>query len=170
VLSFNIKNLRTSHQTIWFVLDALMLLLLVINLLWLTFDSLYATALVSDFLTQQMPSFADAYNPIHKNFLFYDLIFVSIFLSEFTVRWVHAVYAHTYRRWYFYPFIHWYDLLGCVPASGPVSCVFSGSSVLSTGCRNTASLTLPIPVCSSSCSSTTTPLWKSCRTAWSSRS
>jgi len=39
VLSFNIKNLRTSHQTIWFVLDALMLLLLVINLLWLTFDS-----------------------------------------------------------------------------------------------------------------------------------
>jgi len=41
-----------------------------------------------------MPSFADAYNPIHKNFLFYDLIFVSIFLSEFTVRWVHAVYAH----------------------------------------------------------------------------
>ncbi|TDT43152.1 hypothetical protein DES49_0962 [Halospina denitrificans] len=118
MLSFNIKNLRTSHQTIWFALDALMLLLLVINLLWLTFDSLYATALVSDFLTQQVPSFADAYSPIHQNFLFYDLVFVSIFLSEFVVRWVHAVYVHTYRRWYFYPFIHWYDLLGCVPASG----------------------------------------------------
>ena len=118
MLSFNIKNLRTSHQTIWFALDALMLLLLVINLLWLTFDSLYATALVSDFLSQQVPSFTSAYNPIHKNFLFYDLVFVSIFLLEFVVRWVHAVYVHTYRRWYFYPFIHWYDLLGCVPASG----------------------------------------------------
>mgnify|MGYP006278175213 FL=1 len=118
MLSFNLKNLRTSHQTIWFLLDALMLLLLVINLLWLIFDSLYATALVSDFLNQHVPAFARAYSPIHQNFLFYDLIFISIFLSEFVVRWIHAVYAHTYRRWYFYPFIHWYDLLGCIPASG----------------------------------------------------
>lgn len=118
MLSFNIRNLRTSNQITWFALDAIMLLLLVINLLWLIFDSLYATALVSDFLSQQVPSFAAAYNPIHKNFLFYDLIFISIFLSEFVVRWVHAVYVHTYRRWYFYPFIHWYDVLGCIPASG----------------------------------------------------
>lgn len=118
MLSFNLRNLRTSHQTIWFALDAAMLLLLVINLLWLVFDSLYATALVSGFLHQQLPSFAEAYRPVHRNFLFYDLIFISIFLSEFVVRWIHAVYTHTYRRWYFYPFIHWYDVLGCIPASG----------------------------------------------------
>mgnify|MGYP006425811219 CR=1 FL=1 len=118
MLSFNLRKLRTSHQTIWFTLDALMLLLLVINLGWLIFDSLYATALVRQFLATQIPSFTAFYNPVHRNFLFYDLIFISIFLSEFLVRWVHAVYAGTYRRWYFYPFVHWYDLLGCIPASG----------------------------------------------------
>lgn len=118
MLSFNLKNLRTSNQTFWFLLDAAMLMLLVINLLWLIFDSLYAMAVIEQFLAQRVPSFTAFYNPVHENFLFYDLIFISIFLSEFTVRWIHAACTHTYRRWYFYPFIHWYDLIGCIPASG----------------------------------------------------
>ena len=26
-----------------------------------------------------------------------------------------AIRKQTYPRWYFYPFLHWYDLLGCIP-------------------------------------------------------
>jgi hypothetical protein len=59
-----------------------------------------------------------AYQPIHENFIFYDLLFVAAFLTEFFVRWTHAVKTHYYGRWYFYPFIHWYDLVGCIPIGG----------------------------------------------------
>ncbi|WP_198949465.1 ion transporter [Halovibrio salipaludis] len=118
MLNINLRNLRTSHQTLWFALDMLMLVLLVINLVWLLFDSLYAVVVLRDLLTQQMPAFTAFYNPIHRHFLFYDLMFIGIFLSEFAVRWVHAAYRREYQRWYFYPIAHWYDLLGCIPASG----------------------------------------------------
>lgn len=118
MLTINLRNLRTSHQTLWFALDMLMLVLLVINLVWLLFDSLYAVNVLRDLLTQQVPAFTASYNPIHRHFLFYDLMFIGIFLSEFAVRWVHAIYRREYQRWYFYPIAHWYDLLGCIPASG----------------------------------------------------
>ncbi|MGM0434821.1 MAG: hypothetical protein ACQEQ1_09160 [Pseudomonadota bacterium] len=118
MLTINLRNLRTSHQTLWFALDMLMLVLLVINLVWLLFDSLYAVDVLRDFLTQEVPAFTAFYNPIHRHFLFYDLMFIGVFLSEFAVRWVHAVYRREYQRWYFYPIVHWYDLLGCIPASG----------------------------------------------------
>ncbi|MDV7396135.1 hypothetical protein RZS08_32380, partial [Arthrospira platensis SPKY1] len=52
---------------------------------------------------------------IHTNFVAYDLVFVAIFLTEFVVRWIIAVHRNTYHRWFFYPFVHWYDLLGCIP-------------------------------------------------------
>lgn len=118
MLTINLRNLRTSQQALWFAIDAIMLVLLVVNLLWLIFDSLYALDVISDFLSQETPAFAAFYKPIHRHFLFYDLVFISIFLSEFMVRWGHAVYRREYQRWYFYPFAHWYDLLGCMPASG----------------------------------------------------
>ena len=56
--------------------------------------------------------------PIHENFVLYDLAFVAIFLTEFCVRWVASVVRKTYIRWYFFPFIHWYDLIGCIPLGG----------------------------------------------------
>lgn len=118
MLAINLRNLRTNRQTLWFALDAVMLVLLVVNLVWLLFDSLYALDVIRDFLSNEMPAFAAFYNPVHRHFLFYDLMFIGVFLSEFMLRWGHAVYRHEYQRWYFYPFVHWYDLLGCIPASG----------------------------------------------------
>lgn len=118
MLQLNLRNIRKNRQITWFILDALMLLLLVVNLAWLLFDALYAVAGIRDFIAQQAPGFPGVYDPIHHNFLFYDLVFVSVFLTEFMVRWTHSAIKGTYQRWYFYPFIHWYDLIGCIPASG----------------------------------------------------
>ncbi|GGY63463.1 hypothetical protein [Marinobacter zhanjiangensis] len=118
MFAINRENLKKSHQTIWFVIDFLMLGLLIFNLALIIFDSAYGFAGVQDFFQQSVPAFYNFYQPIHRNFIFYDLIFVSIFLTEFFVRWAEAVWHKTYQRWYFYPFIHWYDLLGCIPTSG----------------------------------------------------
>jgi len=115
MLKINTENLKKSHQLIWFVIDFTMLGLLIINLAFIIFDSLYAIEVVRDGLTAISPTITDAYRPIHRNFIVYDLIFVGIFLTEFTVRWGYAVKARVYDRWYFYPFIHWYDIVGCIP-------------------------------------------------------
>ncbi|MDX1587483.1 MAG: hypothetical protein R3296_00970 [Oleiphilaceae bacterium] len=118
MLSVNRENLKASHQRLWFALDAFMLVLLFVNLTWLILDSLYAVDAIQRLIRQSAPELAGFYDPIHRDFLYYDLIFVGLFLSEFTLRWGHAVIRSTYQRWYFYPFIHWYDLVGCIPTSG----------------------------------------------------
>ena len=95
-----------------------MLCLLIINLIWLLFDGLYATQAFKSILVSMSPDIVSAYAPIHDNFILYDLAFIVVFLIEFCVRWVAAVVRKTYIRWYFFPFIHWYDLVGCIPLGG----------------------------------------------------
>ncbi|SFR50388.1 hypothetical protein SAMN05216203_0963 [Marinobacter daqiaonensis] len=118
MFTINRENLKRSHQLTWFVIDFVMLGLLIINLVLIIFDSIYSFAGIQDYFQRSMPGFYEVYQPVHRNFILYDLVFVSIFLTEFMVRWAYAVKAGVYARWYFYPFIHWYDLLGCIPTSG----------------------------------------------------
>ncbi len=115
MLHINTENLKKSHQLIWFVIDFAMLGLLILNLAFIIFDSIYGFEVVQDGLASLSPAITEAYQPIHRNFIVYDLIFVAIFLSEFVLRWGYAIKAKVYDRWYFYPFIHWYDIIGCIP-------------------------------------------------------
>lgn len=118
MLKFSRQNLRDSHEAPWLLLDLVMLSLLILNLLWIIFDSLYETSFFRATLTLLSEDFVQAYAPVHDNFTLYDLAFVAVFLTEFCFRWVVAVYRKEYLRWYFFPFIHWYDLIGCIPVSG----------------------------------------------------
>lgn len=110
------QKLKDSSQTSWLALDLFMVALVIANLSFILFDTLYGTAAIRALLDEWTPGFSSFYaEQVHEHFLFYDLIFVSIFLAEFAFQWVVAVRRQTYPRWYFYPFIHWYDLLGCIP-------------------------------------------------------
>jgi hypothetical protein len=115
MLTVNRQNLKNSHQVVWFVLDFLMLGLLFLNLGLLIFDSTYSFVAVQKLMARHLPVLDALYRPVHEHFLFVDGIFVAIFLGEFFARWGYSVRAKLYDRWYFYPFIHWYDLVGCVP-------------------------------------------------------
>ena len=94
-----------------------MLGLLFINLVWIIFDTLFETQFFRSGLDFISPAITQGYQPIHENFLLIDLGFIAIFLSEFMFRWAVSIYRQEYLRWYFFPFIHWYDLVGCIPAS-----------------------------------------------------
>jgi len=95
-----------------------MLILIISNLALIVFDWGFESPIVQDFFQQWMPSFYTFYNgTIHRNFFFVDLIFVSVFVVEIVIRWGMAIYRQTYHRWFFYPFVHWYDVLGCIPVS-----------------------------------------------------
>ena len=118
MLKINREKLFASHETFWFLLDIFMLVLLLLNMASIIFETLYRTEIIREFFLRDFPRFANFYDPIHKRFIFYDLIFIAVFLTEFGVRWIRAVVQKTYYRWYFYPIIHFYDLVGCIPSGG----------------------------------------------------
>lgn len=42
--------------------------------------------------------------------------FFTVFLIfELLARWVLAIINKRYHRWFFFPFVHWYEVLGCFP-------------------------------------------------------
>lgn len=115
-MKINKDNLRNSRQTPLLLIDFAMLGLVFINLAWLLFDTLFSSELIRAGLHWLAPDFTEFYaSTIHVNFVLYDLFFVIIFLTEFLIRWGHAIRHNVYHRWFFYPFVHWYDLLGCIP-------------------------------------------------------
>lgn len=107
------------EQYRFLLVDLFMIGLLLINLGLIIFDWLYAYDLVSRWLASWAPEFHRWYGSVvHPNFLLVDLFFVALFLLDFVVSWIMALLAGLYHRWFFYPFLHWYDLLGCVPIAG----------------------------------------------------
>ena len=104
-----------KQQFLFFLIDMAMLAILTINLLWIGFDALYGVAAIQDGLNVVSERFVSFYHPLHRHFFFYDLIFIAVYLTEFMIQWALAVKRRTYHRWFFYPFIHWYDAIGCIP-------------------------------------------------------
>ncbi len=104
-----------SKQLVYFFFDIIMMLILMVNLSWIVFDWIYSIPAVEFFLANNLSSFNHFYTPIHRHFFYYDLFFVGIFVSEILIRWGISIYKKTYHSWFFYPFVHWYDTLGCIP-------------------------------------------------------
>ena len=109
------KNHRSRN--VFFVIDdVLMMVTLTLNLALLLFEAVYDISAFQDWFHNIVPEVAYFYQVyIHTHFHLIDLGFVAFFLFEFFLSWAIAVYQRWYLKWYFYPFIHWYDLIGCVP-------------------------------------------------------
>jgi hypothetical protein len=119
MIRWNLTRLRRNQESTWLALDVAMLVLLSANLTWLLFDSLFSIDAIERLLLGLAPGFTRWYGEeIHPDYLRYDLLFVSVFIGEFLLRWTVAIRRKTYRRWFWYPFIHWYELLGCIPLTG----------------------------------------------------
>jgi hypothetical protein len=99
-----------------FVVDIVMMLIIIINLLFIIFDWTFGFAFFQHFISNLSPRFFSYYRDVvHPDFLLYDINFVIVFVAELAVRWIIAWRRKTYTRWYFYPLVHWYDVLGCIP-------------------------------------------------------
>lgn len=113
------RRLGPNLDTVGFLVDMAMILLVIINLSWIFFDWLFAREWFSTWLEQQAPEFHLAYaSTLHENFFYYDLMFVAVYLAEFMVRWIVEAARGTYHRWWFFPVLRWYDLIGCIPIGG----------------------------------------------------
>ena len=111
-------KLSKSKTTGLFWLDIIMIQLILFNLGWIIFEFGFQYDGFKSLIEWVSPIFFQWYDvQIHPNFFFYDLIFVAIFIIELCARWINAIAKKTYDKWFFYPFVHWYDVLGCIPLS-----------------------------------------------------
>lgn len=111
-----VKNKKWRSGYFFVLVDFLMMILLALNLTLIIFDAVFSVGLVNHLFARFTPGFYRFYDQtIHANFLRIDMAFVVIFLAEFFLSWGVAVYRRLYFKWFFYPFAHWYDLLGCIP-------------------------------------------------------
>lgn len=97
--------------------DIVMLWLLIIDLLLMLADKI----LMSEF-AQWLAKLAGLSGAIvhyqttwHETVLVVGGVFTLFWVVEILVRWVMAVIKQTYFRWFFFPFVHWYEVLGCFP-------------------------------------------------------
>ncbi|MGO2055148.1 MAG: ion transporter, partial [Halomonadaceae bacterium] len=99
--------------------DFFILTLVVINLALLLFDSLFLLGPINQGIASIAPGFHSFYDTtIHSRFIAIDLVFVSFFIADVLLGWSIAIAERRYHRWFFYPFVHWYDVLGCIPLAG----------------------------------------------------
>jgi hypothetical protein len=101
------EKLKLNAEGIGLLVDVLMILLVIVNLGLILFDWLFSAQMVQQGLAHIAPDFTAFYaDTIHADFIFWDLIFVSIYLTEFSIRWIIAIVNKTHHRWFFYPFVH----------------------------------------------------------------
>ncbi|MEH0158683.1 hypothetical protein V6R21_31900 [Limibacter armeniacum] len=112
-LKFHLTEGEEGKQLL---VDIVMLTLLSVNLVLIFFNGFFSNEWVQDILQEYLPSFYYLYHDnIYENFNLIDGIFVVIYLSEFFISWIIAVRKKTYDKWFFYPVLHFYDLLGSLP-------------------------------------------------------
>lgn len=119
-------NSTPSHATIaqqslswklalWY--DMLMMLLIVCNLVTLGIQAVIHSnfgANVADILSlsSQRSEFIYSVSPIIQQIDFY---FIDFLIAELLVRWLIAIATRHYARWWFFPFVHWYEVLAIIP-------------------------------------------------------
>ncbi|MGM0982708.1 MAG: ion transporter [Pseudomonadota bacterium] len=113
------KSLNPALERLHLAWDLLVITLVIANLTLLLFDSLFLLAPLNAAFEATAPGLHESYSQvIRANFIAIDLAFVAIFLLDVLLGWAVAIAERRYHRWFFYPFVHWYDVLGCIPVGG----------------------------------------------------
>ncbi len=112
------KNQNERPSTLKLAHDIMMLLLLVVDLTLIGLDNI----LMSGFAVKVAEWFGwsallESYHTgLHFSLATVAGFFTIFWVSDLVIRWALAIYKQTYYRWFFFPFVHWYEVLGCFPA------------------------------------------------------
>lgn len=116
MFKIDVEKLRSADSSHLFWMDLSMLIIVIINLLYLFFGFLFQFSFFAQSIHYVSAAFHDWYaTHIYHNVLQYDLIFVGIYVAELLFRWIRSIYRKKYDNWWFYPFVHWYDVIMCIP-------------------------------------------------------
>lgn len=104
-------------ERLFLIYDIGMFLLIVLNLLTLLIDHLLFTN-IGAFLAahigqgQWLQNYREHIHPLVREG---DEWFTVFLIAELGLRWLVAIVFKQHQRWFFFPFIHWYEVLGCIP-------------------------------------------------------
>lgn len=114
----DIIHLSNSKPSRWsIVYDCLMLVIIVVDLTIIMTDALLMSNFGADVaswlgLSENLTTYKESWHHTLKTIGGFFTIFL---IAEMVVRWAWAVITKRYYRWFFFPFVHWYEVLGCFP-------------------------------------------------------
>lgn len=112
----DMQKLRSADSSHLFWMDLTMLIIVALNLLFLFFGFLFQYSFFTASVKYLSVDFYVWYREnIFEQVFYYDLIFVGIYIAELIFRWIRSIYRKKYEFWWFYPFVHWYDVIMCIP-------------------------------------------------------
>ncbi len=110
------KIRKDKKSSAYLAVDFFMIALVMLSIVWMIVDWHFIGNTTRNVVQDLFPNFFNWYDTkIHPHYLEYDAYFVTIFLAELFIKWGIAIVNKKYMKWWFYPFIHWYDVLGCIP-------------------------------------------------------
>lgn len=101
--------------------DMVMVAIILINLLFLGLEYLLGAGLswVQD-LMQWLQVSTPAQTALQQHISHANTFFTLFLITELVIRWGVAIAKRTYYRWFFFPFVHWYEVLGCFAILRPL--------------------------------------------------
>ncbi|WP_033855936.1 hypothetical protein [Acinetobacter sp. 25977_6] len=102
---------------LFLVYDIFMVFIIIFNLFCLAANFFLMSSIGAWFFEHihlpQVLSFYKTY--LHPWVIMTEAWFIGFLITEFFVRWgISIVYKH-HKRWFFFPFIHWYEILAIIP-------------------------------------------------------
>lgn len=97
--------------------DSVMMVLIVLDLLLMGVDALLMSSFIADVANWAgvggwLAHYRADWHPTLKLYAGFFTVFLIV---ELLVRWLIAIGQKRYYRWFFFPFVHWYEVLGCAP-------------------------------------------------------
>ena len=97
--------------------DIFMMVLIIINLFCLSANAILMSDFggwLFDFI--HLPELLQFYrNSLRPWVIITESWFTSFLVIELLVRWAIAILGQHHKRWFFFPFIHWYEILSIIP-------------------------------------------------------
>lgn len=100
------------------IYDLFILLIIVLGLLLIGMNALLMSSVGETLATwtQLLPSLQQYREEWHQPVLVVEDWITVFLIAELLTRWLIAIVQKHYHRWFIFPFVHWYEVLGCFPA------------------------------------------------------
>lgn len=97
--------------------DIMVLIAISIDLLFISIDAILMSNFSSNVAGKL--TLSDGLNwyqaNVHDSLRTVGGFFTLFLIAELLLRWAVAIKEKVYYRWFFFPFVHWYEVLGCFP-------------------------------------------------------
>lgn len=114
---YNYVNPSSKFFKLFLVYDIFMVFIIVFNLFCLGMNFFLMSNIGAWFFnTIQLPSVLEFYRThLHPWVIITEAWFIIFLIAELAVRWFLAIVQKHHARWWFFPFIHWYEIIAIIP-------------------------------------------------------